>query len=129
MLDANRMILTGMATRVESKQLEDSEFHGHVHLDDGVEVKNSVLRGPCIIGAGSRIVNSYIGPFTSIGPESVIENSEVENSIILANCTIRDIGSRLDGCLLGRNVRVSKGQKLPRSYRLMVGDNSEITVL
>ena len=129
MLDANRMILTGMATRVESSQLEDSEFHGHVHLDDDVEVKNSVLRGPCIIGAGSRISDSYIGPFTSIGPESVVERSEVENSIILANCTIRDIGSRLDGCLLGRNVRVSKGKKLPRSYRLMVGDNSEITVL
>jgi glucose-1-phosphate thymidylyltransferase len=38
MLDANRMVLTGMATRVESRQLEDSEFHGHVHLDDDVEV-------------------------------------------------------------------------------------------
>jgi glucose-1-phosphate thymidylyltransferase len=129
MLDANRMILTGMATRVESKQLEDSEFHGHVHLDDGVEVKGSVLRGPCIIGAGARIVNSYIGPFTSIGPQTQIENSEVENSIILANCTIRDVGSRLDGCLIGRNVQVVRGDKLPKSYRLMVGDNSEITLL
>jgi glucose-1-phosphate thymidylyltransferase len=129
MLDANRMILTGMATRVESKQLEDSEFHGHVHLDDGVEVRGSVLRGPCIIGAGAKIVDSYIGPFTSIGPETHVENSEVENSIILANCTIKDIGSRLDGCLIGRNVQVRKSVKLPRSYRLMVGDNSEITVL
>lgn len=129
MLDANRMILTGMATRVESKQLEDSEFHGHVHLDDDVEVKGSVLRGPCIIGAGSKIVNSYIGPFTSVGPDSHIENSEVENSIILGQCSIRNIGSRLDSSLIGRNVQVTKGTKLPKSYRLMVGDNSEITVL
>ncbi len=129
MLDANRMILTGMATRVESTQLEDSEIHGHVHLDDGVTIKGSVLRGPCIIGAGSTIENSYVGPFTSIGPETTVLNSEVENSIILSNCTIKDIGSRIDGSLIGRNVLVTRSVKLPRSYTLMVGDNSEISVL
>jgi glucose-1-phosphate thymidylyltransferase len=129
MLDANRMVLTGMATRVETRQLEDSEFHGHVHLDDDVEVKGSILRGPCIVGKGSRIVNAYIGPFTSVGPGSHIENSEVENSIILENCSIIDIGSRLSDSLIGRNVVVRRGNKPPRAYRLMVGDNSEITVL
>lgn len=129
MLDANRMILTGMATRVESRQVEDSEIHGHVHLDDDVVVTRSILRGPCIIGAGSKIVDAYIGPFTSIGAGTVVENSEVENSIILENCSIRDIGSRLQGSLIGRNVVVAKSNRPPRSYRLMVGDNSEITVL
>jgi len=129
MLDANRMVLTGMASRVESRQLEDSELHGHVHLDDDVEVKRSVLRGPCIIGRGSKIIDAYIGPFTSIGPGSHIENSEVENSIILENCRIIDIGSRMSDSLIGRNVVVCRGTKPPRAYRLMVGDNSEISVL
>jgi glucose-1-phosphate thymidylyltransferase len=129
MLDANRMVLTGMAARVETRQLEDSELHGHVHLDDDVEVKGSILRGPCIIGKGARIVNAYIGPFTSIGPGTHIENSEVENSIILENCSIVDIGTRLSDSLIGRNVVVRRGTKPPRAYRLMVGDNCEITVL
>jgi glucose-1-phosphate thymidylyltransferase len=129
MLDANRMVLTGMATRVEMKQLEDSEFHGHVHLDDDVEVKRSILRGPIIIGKGSKIVDAYIGPFTSIGPGSRIEKSEVENSIILENCSIIGIGSRMSDSLIGRNVIVQRGDKPPRVFRLMVGDNSEITVL
>jgi glucose-1-phosphate thymidylyltransferase len=129
MLDANRMVLTGMATRVEMKQLEDSEFHGHVHLDDDVEVKRSILRGPIIIGKGSKIVDAYIGPFTSIGPGSRVEKSEVENSIILENCQIVDIGSRMSDSLIGRNVVVRRGDKPPRAYRFMVGDNSEITVL
>jgi glucose-1-phosphate thymidylyltransferase len=129
MLDANRMVLTGMAARVESRQLEDSEFHGHVHLDDDVEVKGSVLRGPCIIGRGSKIINAYIGPFTSIGPGSHVENSEIENSIVLENCRIVDIGSRMSDSLIGRNVVVRRGTRPPRAYRLMVGDNSEITVL
>jgi glucose-1-phosphate thymidylyltransferase len=129
MLDANRMVLTGMATRVETRQLEDSEFHGHVHLDDDVEVKRSVLRGPCIIGKGSKIIDAYIGPFTSIGAGSHVENSEVENSILLENCRIENIGSRMSDSLIGRNVIVRRGSKPPRAYRLMVGDNSEITVL
>jgi glucose-1-phosphate thymidylyltransferase len=129
MLDANRMVLTGMATRVETRQLEDSEFHGHVHLDDDVEVKRSVLRGPCIIGKGSKIIDAYIGPFTSIGAGSHVENSEVENSILLENCRIENIGSRMSDSLIGRNVIVRRGSRPPRAYRLMVGDNSEITVL
>jgi len=129
MLDANRMILTGMTTRVESKQLEDSEIHGHVQLDDSVVVKRSVLRGPCIIGAGARIIDSYVGPFTSIGPGTVLEASEIENSIVLENSTVRNIGSRIGNSLIGKNVTISKSGKPPRSYSFMVGDNSEIIVL
>ncbi len=131
MLDANRMILMGMAQpeRVETRQHEDSELHGDVHLAEDVVVRGSVLRGPCIIGAGSHIVNAYVGPFTSIGGGSRVENSEIENSIVLENATIRDIGSRLSDSLIGRNVTVQRCDTLPRAYRLMVGDNSEITVI
>jgi glucose-1-phosphate thymidylyltransferase len=130
MLDANRMILTAaQVTRVASEQLEDSEIHGHVQLDEGVTVKKSVLRGPCIVGRGAVIVDSYIGPFTSIGPETRIERSEIENSIVLDNCTITDIGNRIDGSLIGKNVKITKKDKPPRNYGFMVGDNSEITVL
>ena len=82
-----------------------------------------------IIGEGASIVGAYVGPFTSIGDRSVVENSEVENSIILENCTIKDIGSRLGNSLIGRNVKVVKSDRRPVSYKLMVGDNSEIVVL
>ena len=129
MLDANRMILTGMTTRVESKQLEDSEIHGHVQLDENVTVKKSVLRGPCIIGAGAEIVDSYVGPFTSVGPQTRILRSEIENSIVLENCSITDIRSRIGGSLIGKNVKITSCDKPPRNYGFMVGDNSEIIVL
>ncbi len=129
MLDANRMILTGMTTRVESEQFEDSEIHGHVQLDKNVTIKKSVLRGPCTIGSGARIINTYVGPFTSIGPDTRIENSEIENSIVLANCTVENIGSRIGNSLIGKNAKITKSNKPPRSYSFMVGDNSEIVVL
>ena len=34
----------------------------------------------------------------------------------------------MESSLLGRNVRVARGQGQPRAYRLMVGDNSEIWI-
>ena len=131
MLDANRMILMGMAEpeAVETKHLEDSEIHGHVHLGADVTIRGSVLRGPCILGSGVKIVDSFIGPFSSIGDGTRIQNSEVENSIILENCDITDIGGRMGNSLIGRNVTVTRSDKLPRLYRLMVGDNCEITVI
>ncbi len=128
MLDANRMILTELQQKLDSEPMDGSEVHGNVQIDKNVKVKRSIFRGPCIIGSGSEIVDSYIGPFTSVGPNTRILNSEVENSIVLEDCTIRDIGSRIGSSLIGKNVTVEKTDKPPRSYKFMVGDNSQITV-
>ena len=49
--------------------------------------------------------------------------------VLLENCRVENIGSRMSDSLIGRNVIVRRGSKPPRAYRLMVGDNSEITVL
>ena len=50
----------------------------------------------------------------------------IENSIILEECTIEDIGSRIGNSLMGRNVTVSRNTRPPRAYEFMVGDNSNI---
>jgi glucose-1-phosphate thymidylyltransferase len=125
-LDANRMILSELEESLESTPDADSEVHGTLRLEKNVIVRGSVLRGPCVIGSGAEIIDSYIGPFTSIGPGTTVIGSEIENSIILGDCTIRDIGSRIGSSLIGRNVTVEKSGKPPRAYKLMVGDNSNI---
>lgn len=128
MLDANRMILSELSANLQSTPDEGSEIHGAVHLDPDVTVTGSVLRGPCIIGSGARIVDSYIGPFTSIGAKSSVTGSEVENSIILEECTIRDIGSRIGSSLIGRQVTIERNRKPPQAYEFMVGEKSHIII-
>jgi glucose-1-phosphate thymidylyltransferase len=128
-LEANHMILQELSPLVESAPSKDSAVHGNVRIAKGVTIEGSVLRGPCIIGEGVRIIDSYIGPFTSVGPSTQIIASEVENSIILEECTIENIGSRIGNSLIGRNVTVRKNERPPKTYQLMVGDNSDITVL
>ncbi len=128
-LDANRMILNELGTSIKSEPREGSEIHGDVQIEEGVTITGSVLRGPCIIGSGARIVDAYIGPFTSIGTNTTIIGSEVENSIILEECTIRDIAGRIGGSLIGRNVTVERKRRPPQVYEFMVGDKSHIAVL
>ncbi|MCW2992147.1 MAG: glucose-phosphate thymidylyltransferase, partial [Solirubrobacterales bacterium] len=36
---------------------------------------------------------------------------------------------RMESSLLGRNVKIGRGDRQPRAYNFMVGDNSEIGIL
>jgi len=79
-----------------------------------------------IIGRCSRIINSYIGPFTSIYHDTLVQNSEIEHSIILDHSRISDIGGRLEDSLIGKNVEVFRSDGKPKAYRLMLGDSSQV---
>jgi glucose-1-phosphate thymidylyltransferase len=59
----------------------------------------------------------------------VIENAEVEHSILLEGSSVRGLAGRMESSLLGRDVAISRDTRQPRAYRFMVGDNSEIGIL
>jgi len=128
-LEANRMVLDMLERRIEGFVDSDSRVEGRVVIEKGAEIINSLVRGPAIIGRRCRIVNSFIGPFTSVNYEVRIEKSEVEHSIILENSTIRDIGAKIVDSLIGKNVEISRSNLRPCAYRFMVGDNSRVGIL
>jgi glucose-1-phosphate thymidylyltransferase len=128
MLEANRLVLDRIEPRVEG-QLVDSEVEGRVVIEPGARLERTTVRGPAIIGAGAQLSDCYIGPYTAIGEDCVICEAEVEHSILLAGCTVRNLEGRMESSLLGRNVTISRGVRQPRAYRFMVGDNSEIGIL
>ena len=128
MLAANRLVLDTIDTRVEG-ELIDSQIDGRVIVEPGARLERTTVRGPAIIGAGAHLTDSYVGPYTAVGDGCVIRNAEVEHSILLAGCTVRDLDGRMESSLLGRNVTIGRGDRQPRAYRFMVGDNSEIGIL
>jgi len=99
-----------------------------VVIEAGAVVERSVVRGPVIIGARARIVHAYVGPFTAIGNDVEIRDSEIEHSIVLEGSSVRDLGSRVVDSLMGRNVRISRAPVKPSAYRFMLGDNSEVGI-
>jgi glucose-1-phosphate thymidylyltransferase len=128
MLDANRLILDDIEEHHGGDE-RDSRVEGRVYVSEGAVVERSTIRGPAIIGRGARVVDSYVGPYTAIGDDVVIESSEVEHSIVLAGSAIRDLPGRVEASLIGRGVSITRTEALPRVFRFVVGDGSDITIL
>jgi glucose-1-phosphate thymidylyltransferase len=126
MLEANRMLLGRLETRIDGEIDDRSRVDGKVVLEKDSKITNCILRGPLIVGEGTRIVDSYIGPFTSINYAVEITGSEIEHSIVLENSRILGVQGRIESSLVGKNVVIEKHSQPPKAYRFMVGDYSRI---
>jgi len=59
----------------------------------------------------------------------VIEGSEIEHSIVLADSAILHVGSRIEDSLIGKNACITKCNGRPSAYRVVVGDHSRVEIL
>jgi glucose-1-phosphate thymidylyltransferase len=128
MLEANRLILDDLEERHDG-ELVDCRVEGRVAIEAGARLERTTVRGPAVIGAGSQIVDAYIGPFTAIGEGVQIRSAELEHSIVLSGSSISDLEHRIEASLIGRNVRIGRGPALPKAYRFVVGDNADVQIL
>jgi glucose-1-phosphate thymidylyltransferase len=108
---------------------ENSSLTGMVIVEDGAVIENSVIRGPAIIGARTAVRNAYVGPFTSIYHDAVIETCEIEFSIVLEHSVISDVRGRIEESLIGRHAEVHTSTRKPRGHKLMLGDHSRVGIL
>jgi glucose-1-phosphate thymidylyltransferase len=127
LLEANRLLLEKIETRIDGKVDDASTIDGRVVVEVGASVVNSTIRGPVAIGAGTRIVDSFIGPFSAIGSSCEVLNSEVEHSVVMDRSRIVDI-PRIEDSLIGREVEVMRSKARPRALRVMVGDHCRVDV-
>ena len=128
LLEANRLILETFTEQIEGDVDEKSSIEGKVVIEPGAIIRNSVVRGPAVIGNKARIEQAYIGPFTAIMNDVQIQGSEIEHSIVLEGAVITDVASRIVDSLIGKNVRIYRQPMKPSAYRFMLGDNSEVGI-
>ena len=124
-LDANRLVLDDITTEIYGSIKDDVHVKGRVRIGNSRIEGNSVLKGPLIIGDNCIIRDSYIGPYTSLGNNCKIINTEIEDSIIMDETKIENCGRIVDS-LIGKDVKLKKNSKLPEGYRLVIGDHSEV---
>jgi len=129
MLEANCLVLDELDHCIQGYVDSDSKINHKVTIQEGAEIINSRIRGPAIIGANTRIVNSYVGPFTAIYHDVLIEDSEIEHSIVLENSRIVDIPQRIEDSLIGRNVEIKRSSLKPKAHKMTLGDNSRVGIL
>ena len=127
---ANQLVLEALPytpAPENSQQIEgDSEVSHRVLIGRNSRIVNSVIRGPVIIGDNTVISDSYVGPYTSLGDNVVVVGSEIEASIVMKNCEIRNIVGRIDRSLLADNARVAAATNMPDAHRFVLAENSYV---
>jgi len=129
MLEANRIILDTFTRRGLAGIDADSRVEGKVVIEEGARLLRSTVRGPAIIGAGAEVRDAFVGPYTAIGPDCLIDRCEIENSIVLEGSRLERIPVRIADSLIGKQVRIHPGLERPRVHRFLVGDDSEIGIV
>ena len=128
LLEGNRLVLESIEPCVEGKVDDASRLVGRVVVQPGAEIIRSAIRGPAIIGEGTRVEDSFIGPFTSIYYGCEVIRSEIEHSVVLAQSRILDM-ARIEDSLIGKQVEVIRSRSLPHAHRLMLGDHSRLDLV
>jgi len=86
--------------------------------------KTGTIIDPCYIGQNVKIENSTIGPYVSIGENTIIKNSKIENSIILNNSLIKS--ANLNNSMIGNYVVYSGNGKENSNNNVSIGDYSSL---
>ena len=128
MLEANRLVLDTLSTRIDGTVDEASRVEGKVVVERGAVVSGSVVRGPVVIGHDARIRDAYVGPFTAIMRDVEISRAEIEHSIVMEGSRITDLDDRVTDSLIGRGVTIARRPGKPVALRFMLGDRSEVGI-
>ncbi|WUT01569.1 glucose-1-phosphate thymidylyltransferase (plasmid) [Streptomyces sp. NBC_00708] len=127
MLEVNRSVLETSEQRIEGSVDADSEIIGRVQIEEGASVVGSRIVGPAVIGAGTVVTSSYVGPFTSVSRNCVISDSEIEFSIVLDDSSLNGV-RRVEASIIGRNVVVTPAPRMPAAHRFVLGDHSKVQI-
>ena len=105
-LDTNKLLLEKIGSKVEN-------FKG----------SNVKIVEPVAIHESAEISNSTIGPYASIGANCKIQNSQIAESVLEADCEIND--AALSRSLIGKQAKV-QGRGDGHVMQLNIGDTSSI---
>jgi glucose-1-phosphate thymidylyltransferase len=128
LLRANRLALERLEPGFEGAALIDTEIQGPAVIHPTAVIRSTLVRGPAVIGPGVRLNDVYIGPYTSIGEDVVIEGAEIEHSLVLAGAEVRYPGVRLTTSIIGPRARLVRDFHLPRGMRVAVGADAVVAL-
>lgn len=126
-MEANQYLLDHNSNgEIKSKPDQTSSIQGRVSIGNKCKIINSKIRGPAMIGSGVTIKNAYIGPYTSISDNCVIEKSRLENSVLMQGVRLINVGQQIDNSLVGTGTEVSGVEGTSGCLELFVGEKSKV---
>jgi glucose-1-phosphate thymidylyltransferase len=125
-LEANRTALDQLKRRRVGADLSNADIQGRVQIHRSAVLDGAKIRGPAYIGPGAVLVETYVGPYTSIGDDVRLEGMEIENSIVMPRAAIKYPGRRVEASLVGEGAQIGRDFSLPSALRLRVGRGADI---
>ncbi|MFC4268213.1 sugar phosphate nucleotidyltransferase [Polaribacter marinivivus] len=93
---------------------------GNNLVSKDVVLENSEIIQPCFIGENVVLKNTKVGPYVSIGENSIVENSTIVNSLIQTNVSISN--ANLDNAMIGNHAKYNGNYT-----SVSIGDYTELT--
>lgn len=121
-LECNRVVLDGLRADLRGGCCLNSGIQGEVVVSPEATVIRSQLEGPIIVGPGSVIQDSVIGPHTAIGRDCRISGAGLAESILLDGAVVAGV-SGIRESLIGRAAQVRAAATAP--CRLLLGDHAD----
>lgn len=78
------------AVKTNRKVLKYDQKANKKMIADDVQLINSEIIEPCYIAKGVKLINSTVGPYVSLGPNNIVENSHLVNSLIQSHNVIKN---------------------------------------
>ena len=101
LLDCNRVVLDTLEPAIDGSVDDSSRVTGRVVVEENARLINSTVRGPAIIGRGTVLRDTYVGPYTSIDRDCELVDTEIEHSVVLGGSRITGI-HRIQDSLIGQ---------------------------
>ncbi|OGI37249.1 MAG: hypothetical protein A2612_03660 [Candidatus Moranbacteria bacterium RIFOXYD1_FULL_44_12] len=128
-IPANQYLLDRNATlSVKSDLPKDVIISGRVIIGKDCKISNSEIRGPCIIGDGVIVKNSFVGSYSSIGDDCQINSSSMENSILMSKVVVEKVSSLIDQSIFGINTNLVSKNGDSLVYNFFLGNACKIKI-
>ncbi|MFG3701411.1 glucose-1-phosphate thymidylyltransferase [Micromonospora sp. NPDC047620] len=125
-LAGNRRLLEGIDAHRGGDVDPCSAVGPRVSIGAGARIIRSNVEGPAIIGPGSVIEDSHVGPYTSVGRDCLIRGSELSGSVVMDGAEISQV-TRLTDSIIGRGTEIGRGDR-HAGHRIVSGDHARIEV-
>lgn len=128
-IHANEVILSDMEPYFHGEKEVGASISGKVMIGENTIIKSgarivgpAILGKNCVIGAGA-----YIGPNTSVGDDSNLAKCNIEDSIIMAGCTI-DCDIKIRKSIVSYNSEILRREENGDNKVFLLGEGSKISL-
>ncbi len=127
-LHANKLVLDSIGTPNQFVLSEGSKVQGNIIIGKNSSIsRDSFVTGPTIIGDHCTIgPAARIGPYVSVGNNSVLQKCDVENSIIMDGCKINS-KTHITDSIIANGAEILDNPE-PKKHQFLLGERSQVKI-